>query len=236
MRTPKHHIISLIKITHYPEDVMAGDLFCNRLQYYRETELEEIGDKFEATAVSRSLYKLVDSDLLTHPVFCMYSVEAKKQGDTAKIQISDEKLKKFGQYAVVITDVKEFINRINSKLSDFSYEAVRYIDMKNPEGIYKPAIFNPIVTKDKYFKYQQEFRIFSHAWALSDNVDFKMPNVRYINEISRKFPIGDLEEITKLYKTEDLFSGINVELKVDWDFCRKDRFQTKLPELKYSNK
>jgi hypothetical protein len=78
MRTPKHHIISLIKITNYPADVVAGDLFCNRLQYYRETELQEIGDESEAIAISK-WYKLVDKDLLPCPVFCMYSVEAKKQ-------------------------------------------------------------------------------------------------------------------------------------------------------------
>lgn len=233
MRTPKRHIISLIKITNYPEDVIAGDLFCNRLQYYREAELEEIGDKFEATAVSKPKYKLVDSDLLPSPVFCMYSVEAKKQGNITKIQVSDERLNKFGQYAIVITDVKEFINRINSRLNDFFYEAVRYIDMKKPEGVYRHALFNPIVTKDKYFKYQQEFRIFSRNWALSGNADFKIPNVKYICETSRKFPVGNLEGMTKLYETKDLFSGVNVELKVDWDFCRKDKFQTKLPKLNY---
>ena len=222
----------MIKITNYPEDMLAGDLFCNRLQYYREAELEEVGDKFEATAVSRPLYKLIDEELLLSPVFCMYSVEATKKDDTSKIQISDERLKKFGQYAIVITDVKEFINRTNSNLRDFSYEAVRYIDMKNPEGIYSQAIFNPIVTKDKYFKYQQEFRIFSHAWSLSNNTDFMLPNVKYVSEKWKKFPVGDLEDIAKLYDTKDLFSGVNVELKIDWDFCRKDKFQTKLPKLK----
>jgi hypothetical protein len=105
--------------------------------------------------------------------------------------------------------------------------------MQNPEGIYKHAIFNPIVTKHNYFIYQHEFRIFSYFWALSDNRDLRIPNVKYIGETWKKFPVGDLEEIAKLYETEDLFSGVNVELKVDWDFCRKDRFQTKLPKLNH---
>ncbi len=233
MRTPKRHLISLIKITNYPEDVLAGDLFFNRLQYYREAELEEIGDKFEATAVSRPLYKMIDEELLSSPVFCMYSVEATKKDDISKVQLSDDRLKKFGQYAVVITNVKEFINRVNSSLREFSYEAIRYIDMKNPEGIFSQAIFNPITTKNRHFKHQQEFRIFSHAWSLSNTKDFMLPNVKYISETWKKFPVGDLADISKLYETKDLFSGVNVDLEIDWDFCRKDKFQTKLPKLKY---
>jgi hypothetical protein len=231
MRKPKHHIISLIKITNFPEDVILGNLYCNRLQYYREAELQEIGDKFEATAVSKQWYRLVDNDLLSCPIFCMYTIEARKQDDTTTILLKDEELKKFGRYAVVITDVKEFIKRINTNLSEFSYEAVRYIDMKNPEGIDKYAIFNPIATKDNSFNHQKEFRIFSHLWALASNADFQIPNVKYISERSKKFPIGDLSGICKQFKTDELFSGINVELKIDWDFCRKDRFETQLPKL-----
>jgi len=230
MRTPKHHIISLIKITNFPADVVAGNLFCNRLQYYREAELQEIADEYEATAVSK-WYKLVDKDLLSCPVFCMYSVEVNKQDDLTKIQLSDERLKKFGDYAVVITDVKEFINRINAKLNGFLYEAIRYIDMKNPEGIDRYSIFNPIATKDKSFKHQHEFRIFSHFWALASDTDFKMPNVKYISERYKKFPIGDLKDITQKFETKELFSGVNVELKIDWEFCLKDKFKSKFPKL-----
>jgi hypothetical protein len=231
MRTPKHHIVALIKITDFPKDVIDGNLYCNRLQHYREAELKEIGDKFEGTAVSKQWYRLVDNDLLVCPVFCMYSVEARKQDDITRIQLRDERLKEFGNYSVVITDVKEFLRRINTNLAEFPYEAVRYIDMKKPEGIDRFAIFNPIATKDNYFEYQKEFRIFSRFWALGSNSDFQIPNVKYINEKNRKFPVGEMADICKQFKTSELFSGVNVELKVDWDFCRKDRFKTKLPKL-----
>jgi hypothetical protein len=231
MRIPKKHIISLIKITNFPEDFLAGNLYFNRLQYFREAEMKEIGDKFEATAVSEPSYTMVDSELLPNPVFCMYSVEAKKQDDITRIQLNDPRLRDFGHYAVVIKDVKEFIQRIRLNLSRFIYEAVRYIDIKHPKGIYQYAVFNPIVTKDRYFEYQQEFRIFSHAWALSSNSEFQIPNVTYLDEIAKKFAIGNLKDIAHQYKTDDLFTGVDIELNVDWNFCRIDRFQTKLPKM-----
>ena len=231
MRTPKRHIVALIKITDYPEDVVKGDLFCNRLQYYREGELREISDKFEATAVSREWYKLIDNHLLPSPIFCMYSVEARKQDDISVLQLKDDRLKKFGRYAVVIKDVKEFIKRIETRLSEFSYEAIRYIDMRNPKGVDRYAIFNPIATKDKYFSYQQEFRIFSNIWALGSDSDFMIPHVKYINTLAKKFPMTDMKDIVQQFETDELFSGVNIEFNVDWDFCRKDKFQTKLPKL-----
>ncbi len=231
MRTEKHHVISVIKLTDYPDDVRAGNLFCHNLQFFRNSEMQELGDEFEATAVSK-WYKLVDAHSLSCPVFCMYAVEVKKEDDITRIQLNDERLRRFGDYAVMITDVKEFIRRITTNLSEFSCEVIRYIDMINPPGLYKQAIFNPIATKHLLFKHQQEFRVFSHAWALSSKEDFKLPNVQYINEDKKKFPIGDLNDITQQFRTDDLFNGVVVDLKIDWDFCRKDRLQTKLPKLR----
>jgi hypothetical protein len=67
--------------------------------------------------------------------------------------------------------------------------------------------------------------------GLSSDANFKIPNVKYISERDKKFPIGDLKDIAQQFETQELFSGVNVELKVDWDFCRKDKFKTKLPKL-----
>ena len=235
MRTSKRHLVSLIKITNNPKDVLDGNLYCNRLQRFREVEIEEMKDDIEAIAISKYLYnsywlRIIDEDLLSCPVFCMYSLEVKNHNCPTKIQFDNVKLKKFGCYAVVITNLKEFISRVNCKLPEFRCEAVRYIDIRNPEGVNKLPIFNPIATKDKYFMYQQEFRIYSRSWALSSNTDFKIPNVKYVDESARKFSIGDLRDIAQEYPINDLFSGIEVKLKIDWDYCLKYRFQTKLPK------
>ena len=96
--------------------------------------------------------------------------------------------------------------------------------MKNPKGIYENAIFNPIVTKDIVFGYQHEFRIYN-------GLEYKLKDVKYIDENARKFPIGDLRNIAQAYPVDDLFSGVEIELNVDWVFCRKHRFQSKLPKL-----
>lgn len=230
LRTPKHHIVSLIKITNYYQDAIEGNLYFNRLQYYREAEMKERADEFETTAVSKPLYRLVDEDLFPCPVFCMYTVEAKENNPVAKIQLDDIRLKSFGSHAVVITNLKEFIYRIDTRLPEFNYKVVRYIDMKNPTGKDKPAIFTPIVTKDKYFTYQREFRIFSHNWALSTNTDYRNPNINYVDTAWKKFSVGSLKDITQLHPIDDLFSGIRVELTIDWDFSHRDRFQTRLPK------
>jgi hypothetical protein len=192
--------------------------------------MEELGDKFEATAVSKKFYRMVDNELLSCPVFCMYTVYGKENDPINEIKIDEKRLKKFGDFAVIITNFKEFISRIASRLPDFNYELVRYIDMKNPTGIDKPAIFNPIVTKDKYFEYQREFRIFSNKWALSANSDFYIPNIKYISNESKKFSIESIKNITQCHPIDELFKGIKVELSIDWDFCHIEKYQTKLPK------
>ena len=156
----------------------------------------------------------------------MYSVDAKRNNHPKRIQLPpDERLKTFGECAVVITNVKEFITRINNKLPEFKCEAVWYTNMKDLQGVYRDAIFNPLATKHQYFSYQKEFRIYSDFWFLGGNLDPKVPYFYYAEEDHKKFPVGDLREIAQVHPIEDLFTGIDVDLNIDWSYTLKEHFQ-----------
>ncbi|KLU60278.1 hypothetical protein CEB3_c31290 [Peptococcaceae bacterium CEB3] len=214
----KKYLVALIKITDHPEDLVEGNLYCNRLGYFVESEEKEIGDSKEATAiVSRPhnifnrLYRfnIQDSELLNSPVFCLYGVLGDKYCDTSKIHFDNKRLMAFGERAVIIKDVRRFLNQVDKNQPQFSYSIVRYIDFSNPRGEDERAIFNPIVKKDLRFRYQKEFRIYSH------HVDL---------EGAKTFYIGDLRNFTEICETEELYVGKDVDLKVDWNHCDINNF------------
>jgi hypothetical protein len=226
-------IVSLIKITDYYQDVLAGDLFFHNIRFYKNCELAEIGDSTEATMAVRKYYSLIDENILTCPAFCMYHIESRYFRNSIQIKLDDERLKSFGKYAIVFTDVKGFISKVRANLPEFSCKLVRYINMQEPKGIDEYSIFNPIAVKSKYFKYQKEFRLYSNKWALADVMDSQIPGVTYIEENSKKFSIGDLSSFCKLYSTENLFSGVELDVNIDWDFCKRENFQITLPKVEW---
>ena len=222
------YIISLLKITDFPDDFLNGYLYCNRLNYHREAEEKERGDKNEGLAVSNQRFKpytlkIYNTDLFYYPTFCMLYIYSNKRSFSNKVKLDNEKLKKFGSYTVIITDVKEFINRVERNIPNVHCEVVRYIDFNTLQGVDELAIYNPIATKDKNFSYQQEFRIYVHRFVDNDN----FCPIRYT--------IGDLHDIGIQFPTSDLYRGVDVELNIDWDYCRKSRFQVKVPKLPISH-
>jgi hypothetical protein len=231
-------IVSLIKFTNYPDDVINGNLYCNRLKYFRDAEQKEIGDKLEAIAVRKKYLigkepwkvDFVDDDSLTAPVFSMYAVMVSKPYNKRFLKLKDERLKDFGKKAVVVLDVGNFLKRVRKRQPEFKIELVRYIDYSNLTGIDKLAIFNPIATKDKcHFEHQHELRIHSEKIALSKDIDYVPEYKEVINEDHIKIPIGDLRDIAKVHDTDELFNGIDVNLVFDWENCSTKGFLAKIP-------
>ncbi|MGD0342976.1 MAG: hypothetical protein ABSA76_14845, partial [Bacteroidales bacterium] len=171
----KYYIAALIKFTDHPCDFLGGNLYCHNINYFREMEFKQIHRQYEGTALSKKKNNIEINFVITDPfpAFCMYSVEVKSQ-NKPHIQITDERLKKFGKYAVIVTDVKEFLKRINQYQPKFLYQSVRYINYDDQE---KKSILNyePITIKYDYFRYEHEFRIFSYKYLLLKETLDKIP-------------------------------------------------------------
>lgn len=226
-------IVALLKITNFPDDVRGGNLYCNRIWYYYTSEEKEVGDSREGTAahIHRPGWNLIfrDSETLTRPVFCLYAVIQKRQGYQGFITLpNDQRLKSFGNKVVIIKDVKTFLDKIKQTHPDFEYNLVRYINFQDPPAIDRYAIFKPIVTKDKYFMYQSEFRIYSDYQTLGD-ITPKSPSAIPSEIVSQIFKIGDLNDICESYSTSELIEGVAVDLKIDWDFANTKNFYIQLP-------
>jgi len=172
--------------------------------------------------------RLVNEDLCYTPVFCMYAWYSKKYQQSQKFKLPEMIAEDISSYkfAVLITDVKEFLNKINKQLPSFCYSPINYIDYTNLRG---KVIFEPIIKKDKYkYGHQQEFRIYDHSIAITRREDFNIPGVMNIpgiennGNLAEKFSIGNLNDITKIYTLDELLHGVRIELNIDWDYCHKN--------------
>jgi hypothetical protein len=233
------YIVSLIKFTDYPDDLINGKLFCNTWEYFDKLEKDGIGDSSEMTqSVLQTEYenralnrrykiRLVDSNLRFTPVYCMFAYYSKKyiQPPIIKLPKSlEDDLGKY-QYAVIIADVKEFIHKINLHLPDFCYSPIHYIDYSNVRG---KTIYNPIIRKDfRKYGHQQEFRFYNHKIAITRRTDFdnpgitKIPGIEINGNLAEIFPTEDMSNIASKVPTEQVFQGVSIDLKIDWDYCHK---------------
>lgn len=234
-----NYIVSIIKFTDFPDDLIDGKLFCNTWEYFDKLEKNGIGDSTEMTqSVLQTEYenralnrrysiRLVNPDLRFTPVYCMFACYSKKYIQPPIIKLPKSLQDDVGkyQYAVIITDVKEFINRINLHLPDFCYSSIHYINYNNLRG---KTIYNPIIKKDNQkYGHQQEFRFYNHKIAITRRTDFDIPGITKIPgfEINRtlaeKFSTETMGDIAIKVPTDQVFKGVPIELKIDWDYCHK---------------
>jgi hypothetical protein len=231
------YITSLIKFTDFPDDLIAGNLFCNTWKYFDRLEKDGIGDATEMTqSVLQTEYenrflnrrysiRLVDSDLCNTPIYCMFAYYSKKYIQPQIIKLPKSLLNDVGkyQYAVIITDVKEFLQRVNVHLPDFCYSPIHYINYSDLRG---KSVRNPIISKDSQkFGHQQEFRLYNHNIAITRKTDFDIPGITKIPGIeinglfAERFPTEDMGDIAIKVPITEIFNGIQVDLKIDWNFC-----------------
>lgn len=238
------YIKALVKVTskkEYAEDFRNGNLWMNELRFFRNCEDSEMGDQKEArSGTSKYGYTTVNyfelSDLC-RPVFCLYGVYDTKHGNTEFVSLP-LKMKTFGKYAVIVTDVEKFLERIQSK--DLECGPVKYEKMDISNKDYKTP-YKPCFHKDDYFRYQSEFRLLHKSLLLTGNSEEKYEGWTTLDETHFLCSIdGGLSDITSEVIDIDKLLNPNrfrVHLSVNWDKLKyKDFVQYENPIIKNRNK
>jgi hypothetical protein len=121
----------------------------------------------------------------------------------------------------------QFIYRINLFLPDFCYSPIHYIDYSNVRG---KTIYNPIIKKDfRKYGHQQEFRFYNHKVAITRRPDFdipgitKIPGIEINRTLAEKFSTETMGDIAIKVPTDQVFKGIPIDLKIDWNYCHRNR-------------
>ena len=134
------YIKALVKVTsqyEYAQNFRDGKLWMNELRFFTKCEQKELGDAKEARGTTFSFlnhtYHLINNQDLCRPIFCLYGVYDTKHGNTSFISIP-EKMKAFGTYAVVVTDVEEFLNRLRRVPLIFSPIDYQELDLHDPNS------------------------------------------------------------------------------------------------------
>ncbi|WP_041720686.1 hypothetical protein [Alkaliphilus metalliredigens] len=124
-------------------------------------------------------------------IFCMYAIHSKdwKRIEKKKLEefYSDmairKEIEKLGDYAVIITNVTKFIDRVKKMAEkaniDMQGNLVKYKDLSNHNG--KISDDQVGFVKDIRFKHQNEYRF---KFEFQDNSEFKKINIVDISDIS----------------------------------------------------
>ena len=188
-----------------------GHIYCNTIRYFRSIENDNNrGDKNEGKAFIKQAKNLevsvkgeiigtaekaqiyFDSDKNTGNIFCIYGVESSTIDQTIisrqKVLIEEES-RDFGKAALLIFDIREFLNRISESLKalrkEFKIKPVYYFDPNTYQGK-----LNPYFKSNKY-KHQNEVRLLIQNTE-EEPFEFYIGD---ISDISRKIPVSDLDKI-----------------------------------------
>lgn len=211
----------------YAVDFIKGKLFSNRLSFFRKHEENESanrGDKHEGVVswhqpdkirleingrVMTDLAGPVMTQMNWHDhlnVFCIYAAHSgefyeifEETIENFKEQIAiSEDCEKLGEYAVIVTNVTKFIERVKAVVSSNNYGfnagLVEYYDPASFNGAFLED--ESIFRKRDEYKHQKEYR-FSFDTGIEGN------DPLILN-------IGDISDITMQCKV----SEINVQLEV----------------------
>jgi len=182
-------------------------------------EKDEVGDYIETTAATiqevnpytgNTISLLIQDETAKYiPAFCMFALIGDKCGFKNRLKLPSEKLRKFGDFAVVVTDVKAFLNRLAAN-SDYESSIVKYIDFFNPPLEDGTAVFNPVVKKHIHFKHQSEFRIYSKRIRVTNEKDLtEYHGDKFISQDFTRLKLDNLSSITtEILSTDDLLRGV----------------------------
>lgn len=166
------YLIKIGKEKYMNELYDHGVIFMNNIDYFRRYEDNELrGDKEEGIKgieQAADIKLIHNGKLIAHGgsgqlkfhyydnngnIYSLMAITSLEDPDSFQI---DGKNKRFGDYFVVITEVKDFIDRIEDKLKGLKYEygLVKYYDSKKYSG---PL---DVFCKPDNFEYQREFRFF----------------------------------------------------------------------------
>ena len=214
----------------YANDFVNGRLYANRLSFFKRIEDDGDAyrrDEHEGTIVwgqpglaqieinglnlSHDLAGPVSlsSDRMDHfNVICLYSGKISNYSQGSKPKISEirnqliisTECEQFGQYAVLITDGPEFLNRVKkaAKLKNYR-EAHGLVEYYNPDTFHGnfPGISGAFMKQDKY-RYQREYRFVFETGSSG------------ISPIV--LDVGDLSDITMRSNIRDINQNLQVHV------------------------
>ncbi|NOQ63427.1 MAG: hypothetical protein GQ582_02805 [Methyloprofundus sp.] len=215
-------LVKIFDNEDYAKQFINGNLYANTLAYFKAMEGDEVAnraDKHEGTGSWHQPEKIqlilngkdltgglagpISIQMHKHTqvnVFCMYAVHSGEfdhisnenlSAFTKQLELPDE-CEKLGQYAVVVTDVTQFIERIKIAINKKNYglqaTLVDYYDPNSFNGFFpeEKAIF----MKRKEYSHQSEYRF---------AIDTGLGNDTPINLF-----IEDISDISILRATSDL--------------------------------
>ena len=194
--------------------LLHGIVYMKELQYYVDLEKKEqndiVGDALENAVFSKAYETpsgipcnlILKNGFCKSFVFCIY--EADLDDDRSVIMHESDKIKKFGDYALWIKNMDQFIKRIQLAALKRDYhitnDKVIYYDDTEEVPI---EVMQSVSDKGTYafgkrkkFKYQNEYR-----FVINTKLD-EIPNEDYLI-----LDIGDISDITQKIKTQDLING-----------------------------
>jgi len=130
--------------------------------------------------------------------------------ENGQFQPVDERMRQFGDTAVIITNFQEFLRRVGYKLIDLFDPVSIMCDRMEFFDFSKTQAINPIFYKYAGQAYQKELRI--AACQLQEGVNPQRALKKDFSPV--KFQIGAIDDITRIVPTDDLISG-KVEINGD---------------------
>lgn len=180
----------------YSDNVKAYDPETNSLIFTGKAEVRSSNDRY------KPVFCMMLKDVYQHPVSLNYPKLI------TRISFDNKLLDDFSEnsqepYVMIITDVAEFINRIETELTARNLRLTRnFVNYRDTRVIWKNdkgIEFNDAFCKRECFKYQEEFRL-----LLETQVDDHF-----------EFNIGDIKNITNIIEADSIVrNGINVELYI----------------------
>lgn len=188
-----------------------GHLYLNTINYFRSIEDSGLkGDKNEGKASLKQITNIqiqLEGKTIAqaskgqlyfdHPenqgnIYCMYGIKTNSidfsKKSFQKIQL-ENKTKNFGQSALLIFDLKEFMNRLKNELqnkrTEFTFSPVSYYHNDTYNGKLSPF------HKSHKYEYQNEVRL----WIPNKGDRPIEIFIGDISDISYKIPIEDLDKI-----------------------------------------
>lgn len=187
-----------------------GHMYMNTLTHFRELEKDELrGDCSEGLSHSRhakgeeitiletgTKFKISDQIRMHDPNSDYYKIFSFYGITRQNINKFDERIKDFGDTALVILDGMQLIDRIIAEAErikiPYRIESVEYIDREKHNGDMGPF------RKYSDLSYQSEFR-----------VAFRM---KHKNSL-RDFCIGDISDISAMYESDFAINTLNYSIQ-----------------------
>lgn len=213
----------------YADDFIQGKLFSNRLSFFRKLEENENanrGDKYEGIVswyqpdqiqvkindrIITDLAAPVSIQMNWHEYLNIFRIYSAHSGDFNEItsenldafrkqlELPDD-CQKLGEHTVLVTNVPEFIKRIEATVDKNNYgltaSLVEYYDPETFHGSFNQR--DSIFKKRDEFKHQKEFR-----FAFDTGSEGEDPLV---------LEIGDITDITMRCNTSDINKNLEIKL------------------------